>query len=149
MTHALDVLAPESQVPLPWILGLHLLSAHAHPGYDTVTPGLFVRSPGGITAGVLRNSVGRPGVYLGQTFETADGRFALTLGAITGYRTHCEGRRVPWHGGTNVLEFCDDSNKPKPLVAASVAIPEMRFADFTPRLSFCGKALTLSIERSL
>lgn len=70
-----------------WTLGLHLLSAHAQPGYETATVGVYAQAPGGLTVGALRNSERRLSVYAGQTWHTADGRWALTAGVITGYRS--------------------------------------------------------------
>lgn len=69
------------------ILGIHMLSAHARPGFETVTAGVYLQSSSGLTAGVLRNSEGRLSLYAGQTWHTSDGRFALTVGGITGYRS--------------------------------------------------------------
>lgn len=65
------------------ILGLHLLTAHAHGGYESRTPGIYFRDASCITAGAYRNSVGRLSIYAGCTLER--GRFALTLGGVTGY----------------------------------------------------------------
>lgn len=69
-----------------WIVGLHLLSAHAQPGFEAATVGLYAQAPSGLTAGVLRNSERRLSLYAGETWHTADGRWAITAGAITGYR---------------------------------------------------------------
>ena len=68
-------------------VGAHLVSAHSRGGYEWRTPGLYVRLPGGFTAGAYRNSEARGTVYAGWTFETADRHLALTLGAATGYST--------------------------------------------------------------
>lgn len=65
------------------VLGLHLLSAHVSPGYETVTPGAYVQCPSGLTAGAYRNSLGRPSVYAGHTWHR--GPFALSAIALTGY----------------------------------------------------------------
>lgn len=68
-------------------LGIHLLTLHSAPGYESQNLGLYGRhTASGITAGLYRNSEGRASVYLGETFETPDRRFALTVGAVTGYR---------------------------------------------------------------
>ena len=77
-----------------WVIGLHLLAAH-DPGcyqqhgrcepYKAATPGLYARAPSGLTFGAYRNSYGRGSAYAGWTFETADRRFALTVGGATGY----------------------------------------------------------------
>ena len=67
----------------PLTVGAHALSIHGSSRYETLTPGLYVRTESGLTAGVLRNSHGRPGAYAGQTWERNG--WALTVGAIAGY----------------------------------------------------------------
>jgi hypothetical protein len=68
-----------------WLIGLHLATLHSNHALQAENPGIYMRAPDGATAGVLRNSYGRTSVYGGWTFETEDQRFALTVGAITGY----------------------------------------------------------------
>ena len=68
------------------MVGLHLLSAHMGGGYEPLTVGAYARWDGGLTVGALRNSERRASVYAAQTWETADRRVALTVGAISGYR---------------------------------------------------------------
>ncbi len=68
---------------LDWIVGLHLLTAHAAPGYETLTPGGYAVSPDGYTVGAYRNSEGRGTIYGGYTFY--GGRYSATLGLATGY----------------------------------------------------------------
>jgi hypothetical protein len=69
------------------IIGLHLLTAHTAGGYEAVTPGIYLRHESGITAGVLRNSLRRPGAYLGYTWSRDVGpvEVAVTVGGIAGY----------------------------------------------------------------
>lgn len=67
-----------------WILGLHLFSVHAQPGYERVTPGLYAMSPSGLTVGAFRNSEGGRSVYAGCTWQGQ--RFGMTVGAVSGYR---------------------------------------------------------------
>lgn len=68
-----------------WLIGLHLMSLHAQPGMETVTPGVYARyEPTGATLGLLRNSEGRASVYAGLTLQRAP--LAVTLGAVTGYQ---------------------------------------------------------------
>lgn len=71
------------------ILGLHLATAHfggtAASQMHDANPGLYVRLGNGATAGAYRNSEGRPSVYAGWTWSTADGRWAITAGGVTGY----------------------------------------------------------------
>jgi hypothetical protein len=69
----------------PWQAGVHLVSIHERAGFETFTPGLYLRSVSGLTVGLLSNSYGLPSAYAAQTWETADQRFALSLGVITGY----------------------------------------------------------------
>lgn len=71
------------------VLGLHLATAHSAPGFENANPGVYLRAESGFTAGAYRNSYGRASAYLGWTFESGDflgqRRFALTVGAVTGY----------------------------------------------------------------
>ena len=72
------------------IIGLHLATAHfdAAPRSDLrgFNLGIYARAPGGFTVGAYSNSHARLSVYGGWTFETADRRFAITAGAVSGYR---------------------------------------------------------------
>jgi len=65
-------------------IGVHLATAHTRSGFEPINPGVYVVADGW-TAGALRNSRGVASVYGGYTFETEDRRFALTVGAISGY----------------------------------------------------------------
>ena len=69
------------------LIGLHLGTVHlpSVPPCD-LNPGIYVQTTEGATLGVYRNSECRTSVYTGVTFETADQRWAVTLGAVTGYR---------------------------------------------------------------
>lgn len=113
-----------------WIIGLHLLSFHIHPGFETATVGIYARSPEGITAGALRNSEGRFSAYLGYTAEW--GPMAVTVGGIGGYKR----------------------GEVQPLLIPSVKIPFVN--DVAARLSFIpspgrggSAALHLSFEINL
>lgn len=113
----------------PCLVGAHIASWHQRPGYEWATYGVYARSCAGLTAGVLRNSEGGTSVYLGQTWSTADGRWSLTAGGITGYRA----ARV------------------SPLVVPSMAVPLSRRVaariSFLPQAHRGGSsALHLSIE---
>jgi hypothetical protein len=66
-----------------WIIGVHLATAHAAPGLELHTAGVYAVAPGGLTAGALRNSHGRGSLYLAHTWQR--GPWGLTAGAITGY----------------------------------------------------------------
>jgi len=67
------------------VLGIHLASVHREPGFNNANVGAYVQFESGLTAGVVENSYRRTSFYAGWTWETADKRFALTAGAITGY----------------------------------------------------------------
>lgn len=71
------------------ILGLHLITGHADtpPGVElhSRTPGIYVRMPSGATLGAYRNSHGSSSAYAGWTWSTADGRWSITAGGVTGY----------------------------------------------------------------
>jgi hypothetical protein len=70
-------------------VGLHLVTAHFANTSETplrsVTPGLYVRFDSGATLGVYRNSDGATSAYAAFTVQTADERYALTGGVVTGY----------------------------------------------------------------
>jgi hypothetical protein len=67
----------------PAVVGLHLHTWHDQKGYRSSTPGIYARWESGLTVGVLRNSFGRPGAYIGWTWGD---RAAVTAGGITGYK---------------------------------------------------------------
>ena len=77
-------------------IGLHLASVHSAPGMNNRNPGLYLRMPSGFTAGFYENSVSktrfagegsprRISTYAGWTWETSSRRFAVTIGAASGY----------------------------------------------------------------
>jgi hypothetical protein len=72
-------------------VGAHLATAHLgdhgapREGWQNVNPGLYVRLANGITAGAYWNSERRTSAYAGWTLATSDDRWALTVGAVTGY----------------------------------------------------------------
>lgn len=68
-----------------WQLGLHVASAHERGGYESSTPGLYLRAPSGATLGLLRNSQGRSSAYAAHTWQSVDRRWALTAGLVSGY----------------------------------------------------------------
>lgn len=109
-----------------WVLGLHLLSAHVSPGYETFTPGVYVmQEGGGITAGIFRNSERRWSGYGGYTWQGET--FALSAGVVAGYRA------------SPVLPFIVPSAKFGPVRLSLAAKP--------PRLGH-SLALHLSFERN-
>lgn len=116
------------------VVGLHLISLHSNPTYTTslsrmgreldseryqsVTPGLYVRAPNGFTAGAYRNSFGKPSVYAGWTFSTEDETFAVTVGAVTGYR-----RRIHVDHGPGTAPYETDGRALEPVLVPSVRLP--------------------------
>ncbi len=113
-----------------WTIGLHLLTAHAVPGYEAVTPGAYARHESGFTLGAYRNSIGRASAYAGWTFETEDRRFALTVGAVTGYERRCRIDRFEHAGGIATVPRCSGhtGGKVGPLLAPSVRLGDARLA---------------------
>lgn len=72
-----------------WLLGVHIATVHVGdlpPWIEPVsfTPGVYIVTPSGLTAGVFRNSIQRPSAYLGYSWRS--GPWALTLAGATGYR---------------------------------------------------------------
>ena len=65
--------------------GVHVASQHlpAKQRYNNLNPGLYYRTADGWVAGGYMNSLTRPSLYLGHTF--GEGRFAVTVAAVTGY----------------------------------------------------------------
>lgn len=78
-----------SDLLTPALIGLHLATAHfgapADAHLQSQTPGIYLRTAAGLTLGHYRNSHGLPSTYAGWTWSTADGRWAITAGAVTGY----------------------------------------------------------------
>jgi hypothetical protein len=66
-------------------IGLHIATAHFGADLKAATPGVYIRTEAGFTAGAYRNSYSRTSAYAGWTWQTEDKRFALTAGAVTGY----------------------------------------------------------------
>lgn len=143
--------------------GLHIHTLHVG-GHGNVphglrntdnTPGLYVRTESGLTAGIARNSLRRTSVYLAQTWTTDDERWSLTLGAITGYRYQMvKGQKACPAGKTHGVDYDCAWNHGKtsahlrPLIAPSWAWVEARpyLGGATPRVVLLGKGINLSIE---
>lgn len=68
--------------------GLHGPSFHVKPGYETATFGAYVEARNGLTAGVVRNSEGDLGGYIGVTQHIEHGpwQYSVTTGVIFGYK---------------------------------------------------------------
>lgn len=65
--------------------GLHLGSVHfPKDEFNNFNPGAYARWNNGLTVGGFYNSERRVSLYAGYTYEI--GRFAVTMGAVTGYR---------------------------------------------------------------
>lgn len=144
-------------------IGAHLHTFHI--GRDSAppslrvndsTPGLYLRTESGLTAGIARNSLRRTSVYLAQTWSTDDGRWSLSAGVITGYknrkvygqhvcaagREHRPDLDAPCsyrHGKTNAHL--------RPLIAPSVALSAI--GGVTPRVVLLGKGINVSVEMPL
>lgn len=147
-------------------VGAHLYSAHFAVDRDApehlqprdVTPGLYWRGESGLTLGVVRNSHARWAGYAGYTWETEDRRWAALVGAISSYQyrkytgpSAC-GKKQRANAEVDP-ESCwwvvgNTSAYLRPLVALSVAVPEAApiLGGATPRISWIGKALHLSVE---
>lgn len=125
-----------------WAIGLHLLTAHATPGYEAVTPGAYARHESGATFGAYRNSIGRASAYAGWTFER--GQFALTVGAVSGYERRCRVDRWEDAGGKHTNPVCSGHTGGKlgPLLAPSVRIGDARLS----LVAFKKPAVHLSLE---
>lgn len=117
------------------VLGAHLISLHAPAAYDswvdhhgnveartryeTVTPGAYVVLGNGATLGAYRNSYGRASVYAGWTFRTEGDRFALTVGAVTGYGRFPTSPVWPGEDGQNYRTYHSGQDV-EPLIVPSV-----------------------------
>lgn len=70
----------------PEVMGLHMGSWHEDKAMNNFNPGVYARWKNGFTAGAYYNSEKRPTAYAGWTFHDKIDRFAITLGAATGYK---------------------------------------------------------------
>lgn len=149
------------------VIGAHLHTFHvgrekAPAGLrnSDSTPGLYVRSDSGLTAGIARNSLRRTSLYLAQTWETESGRFAITAGAITGYRNRkVYGQHVCPAGHYHLPEIgapCSYRHGTtnahlRPLIAPSWAWIEARqyLGGATPRVVLLGKGISFAVEMPL
>lgn len=137
---------------LDLLIGIHLFTAHAgeQEPMKAVTPGVYAKHSSGWAGGIYGNSVGATSVWAGRVFETADKRWALTVGAVTGY-----GRREG-------QKYCGPGNTHRPGhecyrghgndVALMVA-PSVRFGDdvavrftYMPKVGWGAHSLHMSVE---
>lgn len=145
------------------VIGAHLHTFHFGGNGDLPpalrntdrTPGLYLRTESGLTAGVARNSLRRTSVYLAQTWATDNERWSLTVGAITGYRYRwVTGQHVCRPGYTSAPEnpclYQHGKTRAhlRPLIAPSWAWIEARpyLGGATPRVVLLGKGVNLAIE---
>jgi hypothetical protein len=111
---------------LPTVVGVHLVSYHAEKGgssdpgdqgWNNKNPGLYARWGNGLTVGAYRNSLYRNSAYLGWTFSDSIDRFAITLGAVSGYDKITEGP------GDYQAVRCDEANGCRTVNLKSVILP--------------------------
>jgi hypothetical protein len=111
---------------LPAVVGVHLVSYHVEKGgssdpgdmgWNNKNPGLYAKWGNGLTVGAYRNSLYRNSAYLGWTFSDNTDRFALTLGAVSGYDKITEGT------GDYQAVRCDEANGCRTVNLKSVILP--------------------------
>jgi hypothetical protein len=111
---------------LPTVVGVHLVSYHAEKGgssdpgdqgWNNKNPGLYARWGNGLTVGAYRNSLYRNSAYLGWTFSDSIDRFAITLGAVSGYDKITDGP------GDYQAVRCDSANGCRTVSLKSVILP--------------------------
>lgn len=73
-------------------IGVMLLSVHSHPGFETITPGLYVTQNivdnVSVTAGGFRNSMGNMSGFAGVLLEhplSKTNMLGLLVGGVVGY----------------------------------------------------------------
>ena len=148
------------------VIGVHIHTFHFDSQRDVPaafrttdsTPGLYVRTESGLTAGIARNSLRRTSFYLAKTWTTDDGRWSLTAGGITGYKYQ---RHLGQHACRdgyisakhNPCWFNHGASKfaVRPLIAPSWAWIEARpyLGGATPRVVLLGKGLSVAVEWSM
>ena len=145
------------------VIGFHVHTFHFDSQRDVPaafrntdsTPGLYIRTESGLTAGIARNSLRRTSFYLAKTWTTDDGRWGLTAGGITGYKyqrhtgqhacmkglVHSEFSQCWYEHGASKFAI-------RPLIAPSWAWIEARpyLGGATPRVVLLGKGVNLAIE---
>lgn len=111
-------------------VGMMTFSAHTGGGYESFTPGAYVVTPKGYTAGIYSNSNGNASAFAGRQFEApkVHGVSAgLLVGGVLGY------------------------GKPSPLLVPSVKVGSVRISYIPqhPSKPTGSDALHLSFEWSL
>jgi hypothetical protein len=141
---------------LDLILGLHLLSQH-YPaeGLENRTPGVYVRTEEGWTAGAYRNSWARPSFYFGKVWAWEPHPsfdLAFTLALASGYQKRREAvscDRVPASLGSFThscwIETGYSSTPLTILAAPSFRVGPMRIAGL-PRTARGAAVVHLSVE---
>ena len=76
---------------LPSVVGVHIATYHDQHGFNNFNPGVYAKWESGVVAGTYYNSERHQSYYAGYTWETGalvgPVHAALTLGAVTGYRS--------------------------------------------------------------
>lgn len=102
-------------------VGINTLSLHSKDGFETVTPGLYVRGTGTVfgEAGAFRNSYGFTTVHvgIGYSYPIGDWDLSIAVGASYGYR-----ERQEWFypDGSAPNFYTYESPKILPMVMPSV-----------------------------
>lgn len=157
-----SAMATENSSEPTWALGLHLYTHHidaprqlplrdSNPGvYVHVTRGTFR----GMTAGAFRNSFDATSVYLAWTLRSSDDMFALSLGAVSGYRYPPRGT-VDDPAGFGSVTYVENDEW-MPLLVPSVRLSTSRVCvscavrlSYLPKRSAANSAagVHLSVER--
>jgi hypothetical protein len=111
---------------LPAVVGAHLVSYHVEKGgssdpgdlgWNNKNRGLYARWGNGLTVGAFRNSLFRNSAYVGWTLSDAADRFAVTLGAVSGYDKLTDGP------GDHQAVRCDGANGCRTVNLKSVILP--------------------------
>jgi hypothetical protein len=91
----LAILLCSNAAAADFVVGINTFSLHTESGYETVTPGIYVRTSGPliVEAGVYRNSYGFTTYHagIGGSLDLGSGfDAAVTVGATYGYREYME-----------------------------------------------------------
>jgi hypothetical protein len=90
----LAILLCSNAAAADWAVGINTVSWHSQPGYETFTPGVYVRGDGPVfgEVGVLRNSYGFTTVHaaIGYSYKLGDWDLSIAAGASYGYRVRNE-----------------------------------------------------------
>ena len=77
-------------IALAVVVGINLISLHAQSGYETFTPGAYVRygEEAFVSAGAYRNSEAKLSTHAGVGYEWRFGQWGVggSVGVVTGYQ---------------------------------------------------------------